>query len=456
MLTFNTNNTHHNYGFWISKFDKFGWKKSEKPILTNSNSTSKIKFYLDGTEVLGLKHILPSITFGTKYHIHTLVIRPKTQFINYENESETFYKKISHQYIGGGGGVQKVKGGLINFSPLEQNFFNVIQSEIPKKYDIRSYALLNYTKGKIGLIIFDKAYIRFGEGITNLLGREDDKTASAFLSEDKIPVCMEAMFEIIKKASSYFKPKKYETGFVILGFDIILNEFNIPKIIEINVPPTLGPLPKEEFEIGESIFSNVANLVIPNLLKGVTTGWTVPTILSPLLVPPQFIYHTPMSIVKELRRKINGVDGLIGMFKKDEKWVIQIYLSDDIIGKGIGKSALYLISGKINQNDIIHASTYSDNVGANIFFNKMGFTKVKTESNLNKYEIKVKNVIKPEKISCKLTKLNTYHFEFVSTLLRQPQNEKALGRRVSDDYVKKMCLYSEQNVNDLYFVVSGL
>lgn len=267
-LTYSATSRYHNYGhlikFFCSKSDKYILSKNEDKVdLSDKNSLSRIKHYIDGCEFMTIKYLFLKI-LDERFIIDIKDIKdtknPTQKYekgVDYRNIYEIFfpyYLKPSHAFIGGGKGIfyignkedfEKVKDYV--FSKKEYNYFidpvikNTLKWEKENesksslyKWDCRTYGIFYLKNNILKVFLGKRGYARFETDSINKLTNLS-LIDQSLIDDYMVEIHSDTMKEInkqikeriIKVFVEFIQPqneKDFE-GFVILGFDSILSTF---------------------------------------------------------------------------------------------------------------------------------------------------------------------------------------------------------------------------------------
>jgi hypothetical protein len=265
-----------------------GWKSESgnhtKATYSNKNSLSTIKTYLDGTEMIFLKHKLAANY--PEFVPESVSIEKEDDLIKipvYALETGIWFVKPSNMLIGSGEGITIIQIAKneqfrerVRKIIREHKGAYVIQKNISnpllrngKKFDMRVHGVIVFTPTHIASYLFSLGILRYAlrkfsnsedkfAMMTNislykrLPQSEIDKLASDksnltelvdFISNTEFSryfVKLQKMFaKIIHKMSSKIKNRNEDYGFIIIGLDVIVTDTGDVKILEINQHPTL-------------------------------------------------------------------------------------------------------------------------------------------------------------------------------------------------------------------------
>lgn len=265
-----------------------GWKSESgnytKATYSNKNSLSTIKTYLDGTDIVFLKHKLAANY--PEFVPESISIEQEDDLIKipvYALETGIWFVKPSNMLIGSGDGITIIKvtkneqlRERVRQITHEHKGAYVIQKNVSnpllrngKKFDMRVHGVLVFTPKQIASYLFSLGILRFAlrkfansedkfAMMTNislykrLPQSEIDKLASDksnltelvdFVSDIEFSeyfVKLQKMFtKIIHKMTGKIKNSNEDYGFIIIGLDVIVTDDGDVKILEINQHPTL-------------------------------------------------------------------------------------------------------------------------------------------------------------------------------------------------------------------------
>lgn len=301
-LTYKSTNSFHNYGKIINELaSKYNWVLTRRKVadLSNKNSQSTIKCYLDGMEIITLKHNLANLIKDENYSIETHSLE---DFEETKNNKTIYFVKPSHEYVGSG------KSIYITNEPkkliLDKSLKWIVQKEIKpslylnNKWDIRHYALVLYNKNKVNFFMFKDCLARLNPLVYSK-GNEDSQltnisiteTFKEYSSEKHMIKCHDSYFDKLKpmvyglllKASEYATPVKEEIGYLILGFDTMFSN-NVPNLkklspleepsdkfypvlIEVNAQPSMEVSNTVEGIISQEFWKSLLTIAFPSILK---------------------------------------------------------------------------------------------------------------------------------------------------------------------------------------------
>lgn len=242
--SFNSFSRYHNYGHLI----KFFCSKSQRWIedtlsecvdLSDKNTKSIIKHYIDGSDYMTIKSIFLKI-----------IDDREIKFDISEVDKFPVYVKPSHAFIGGGKNIfyieTKEELMKLNLNPLLNYFFDPKIEYTPPMYDCRTYGILYICNEKLSFFLSKRGFKRTETvpNFTNLsLIEEKGGDINEFMSELETPLVNKINKEIEKifkkKFKNFFNLYLHPyTGFLILGFDTMFSNSKV-NFIEVNNSPVM-------------------------------------------------------------------------------------------------------------------------------------------------------------------------------------------------------------------------
>lgn len=266
------------------------WKKvqgrQEADVDNTNKNRSNIVWYLDGSNRMTLKHLLPEVSSYAIKESDALT------------EGTLWIQKPSHVYIGSGRfiSIGEDYQTLIDSRPKEYQMTAyssfpienwVIQPLIaPKlwqgnrKFDCRFYGIIFNTGLKLYAMAYKYGVARicvntyrpiedYKSAITNISVQE---TVDGFSEEINVPLIQDdlnvtstLLKEIVQ--NSFFEPDRTKTHIMILGFDVMFTPDGTPRLIEVNHEPHLEIFRKNpEGFCTSGIVSYVFGELIPALI----------------------------------------------------------------------------------------------------------------------------------------------------------------------------------------------
>lgn len=284
--TYKSTGRYHNYGhlikFFCSKSEKYIpslEEKKETVDLSDKNSESRIKHYIDGTEFLTIKYL-----FLTSFEVgREVTVDPPSSLLEGKKK---FFLKPSHAFIGGGKGIYYLQSSYKDFvekAPLldkkKYNYFfdeevkNTVVTASPssnKKWDCRSFAILYINnKKELKLFLAVRAFARIESGVkpglTNLsfIDKNKDYDIENYMEEihpstvKAINKEFGALFfrhfvEKLSITTSASKEEEFSSQFVILGIDSILSTLDKPNVKINPSDPFTFPFKVNFIEVNDS------------------------------------------------------------------------------------------------------------------------------------------------------------------------------------------------------------
>lgn len=229
-------------------------------------NSGRIKSYLDGLELITEKHQLPT---HVPFALRSLDLLG--------DEPGMFFLKPSHPYIGSGkmisygtaeeiSRIRRPKTFMVGKSLHEIRHW-VIQADegSSPRFDYRHYTAIFYKPGSM-MVLHSKSCIKRvappGSPITNL--SESLKLGHTGLME---VVVVEGIRDVAARCLECIemKPVVGESGFVLLGFDILPDL----RIIEVNSSPTLLYGTESLPEVfGSLLWNDLLDIAFPMFFKG--------------------------------------------------------------------------------------------------------------------------------------------------------------------------------------------
>lgn len=224
------------------------------------------------------KKYIMEIFNGNPYFLKSYFIDNKKEFDELKLEDKIYFFKLTYGAGSYNVGVAKGKKLMTNLQRLSGKFPLIIQEGCEnirlnngKKEDERVYVLILKFKDKIEYYFYNKSLVRqcvknfnskeFREDIY-LTNNSKNNGQSKKYFKDIEKESMKKLFKSILPLIPINKTLEHESELLLLGFDIIFNNNNEPRVIEVNNDPMLcnNPLTKKiHYEMFTEIYEYLIN-----------------------------------------------------------------------------------------------------------------------------------------------------------------------------------------------------
>lgn len=229
----------HKYGALFSKILKVNplWIHTvDNPIFSDMNTKSKIKFYIDGDDIITLKHKLHTIVNKEKYYPFTIIVHTKEDIINSDiNISVNWYLKPSDALVGAGKDIHYIQGGTFHIPNLDAYKTWVLQREVTNRKDIdgkyyitRAYTVIIHTITTCYVFI-NKIAKQIRHDKDDPISHQSTDKRTTDISDGEKHICKVVMEKVMNKLI----PSGH-VGFNVYGFDLITQQDENVMLLEVN------------------------------------------------------------------------------------------------------------------------------------------------------------------------------------------------------------------------------